>query len=207
MRLSQSSDAPSTCESLIGLLGNSVPPAAAWDRFVEIYGPVILDWCRQCNLQDADANDVTQEALLRLAQALPSFEYNPERRFRGWLRTVVHHCVCDWCAARRGGASGSGDTSVLELLESVPAREQLVDRLERQFDQELLQLAMQRVRDRVEPQTWLVFELLAVQQLSGVEVAQRTGMKIATAFATRSKVQRLLRTEIDTLKGRGRSPA
>jgi hypothetical protein len=32
-------------------------------------------------------------------------------------------------------------------------------------------------------------------------------MKIATAFATRSKVQRLLRTEIDTLKGRGRSPA
>lgn len=96
---------------------------------------------------------------------------------------------------------------MLELLESVPAREQLVDRLERQFDQELLQLAMQRVRDRVEPQTWLVFELLAVQQLSGVEVAQRTGMKIATAFATRSKVQRLLRTEIDTLKGRGRSPA
>jgi RNA polymerase sigma factor (sigma-70 family) len=207
MRFSQSSDAPSTCATLIWLLGNAAQPAAAWDRFVAIYGPVILEWCRQCNLQEADACDVTQETLLRLAKCLPTFEYNPDQRFRGWLRTVVQHCLNDWCSARRQLASGSGDTGVLQRLESVPAREQLVERIERQFDQELLQLAMQRVRGRVEPQTWLVFELLAIQELSGVEVARRTGLKIASAFATRSKVQRLLRTEIDSLRDRRRSPA
>jgi RNA polymerase sigma-70 factor (ECF subfamily) len=166
---------------------------------------VIFDWCRHCKLQDADARDVTQETLLRLAQYLPAFQYKADQRFRGWLRTIVHHCVCDWGAERRRMAPGSGDTEVLEFLESQPAREQLIERLEKQFDQELLHLAMERVRDRVEPLTWQVFELLALQRLSGVEVARQTGMKVASAFASRSKVQRLLRAEIDWLQGQQRT--
>lgn len=205
MRFSHSSDAPSTNVCLLELLGESVRTEAAWKRFVEIYGPVIFDWCRHCKLQDADARDVTQETLLRLAHYLPAFEYNPSQRFRGWLKTIVHHCVCDWVAERWRVAPGSGDTGVLKLLESQPAREELVERLEHQFDRELLHLAMERVRDRVEPLTWQVFELLALQQLSGVEVARRTGMKVATAFASRSKVQRLLRAEIDWLHGQQRT--
>jgi|688.fasta_scaffold277222_2 RNA polymerase sigma factor (sigma-70 family) len=205
MRPPHLSDAPSTCESLIYLLGNAIRPEAAWKRFVEIYGPVIFDWCRHCKLQDADARDVTQETLLRLAQYLPAFQYKADQRFRGWLRTIVHHCVCDWGAERRRMAPGSGDTEVLEFLESQPAREQLIERLEKQFDQELLHLAMERVRDRVEPLTWQVFELLALQRLSGVEVARQTGMKVASAFASRSKVQRLLRAEIDWLQGQQRT--
>jgi hypothetical protein len=46
---------------------------------------------------------------------------------------------------------------------------------------------------------------LALQRLSGVEVARQTGMKVASAFASRSKVQRLLRAEIDWLQGQQRT--
>jgi RNA polymerase sigma-70 factor (ECF subfamily) len=200
MCVSQSSDAPSTSATLLGMLGSALPSEAAWKRFVELYGPVILDWCRRSSLQDADAHDVTQETLLRLAQYLPDFHYDPNRRFRGWLRTVVHHCLCDWVEEQRRSASGTGDTAVLSLLSSLPAREALVERLEQQFDRELLEQAMVRVRQRVEPQTWRVFELLAVEQLSGEEVSRRTGMKVASAFASRSKVQRLIRREIEHLQ-------
>jgi RNA polymerase sigma-70 factor (ECF subfamily) len=200
MRLSELSDAPSTCESLILALGHASRPEEAWIRFVEVYGPPILEWCRNWRLQDADARDVSQEALLRLAQYLPGFQYDSSRRFRGWLRTVVHHCVCDWIEDQRRVASGTGDTTVLNLLQSLPAREALVERLEQQFDRELLERAMVLVRERVEPLTWRVFELLAVEQVSGEEVARRTGMKVASAFASRSKVQRLLRIEIDHLR-------
>lgn len=204
MRFRELSDAPSTRESLIAALGHASLPEEAWSRFVAVYGPAILEWCRNWRLQDADARDVTQDVLLRLAQYLPAFQYDSSRRFRGWLRTVVHHALCDWIEDQRREASGTGETVVLKLLQNLPARDALVERLEQQFDRELLERAMVRVRARVEPLTWQVFELLAVEQLSGEEVSRRTGMKVASAFASRSKVQRLLRLEVDHLRNQRR---
>lgn len=205
VRFAELSDAPSTRESLIAALGTINRPEGAWIRFVEAYGPTILEWCRTWRLQDADARDVTQEALLRLAQSLPAFQYDSSRRFRGWLRTVVQNCLWDWMEDQRREALGTGETAVLNLLQSLPAREALMERLERQFDRELLERAMVRVRQRVEPLTWRVFELLAVERLSGEEVSRRTGMKVASAFASRSKVQRMIRSEIEHLES-SRSP-
>lgn len=199
MRIQDFTDAPSTSLSLIDALKADSAPQVAWPRFVETYGPHILDWCRSYRLQDADARDVTQEVLLRLAQYLPAFQYDSGRRFRGWLHTIVHHCFCDWIKEHRRDPAGSGDPSLLGLLESLPAREALADRLQQQFDCERLHLAMERVRNRVEPLTWQVFELLALQRLTGSEVALQTGMKVASAFAARSKVQRLLRQELELL--------
>ena len=42
--------------------------AAAWGEFVRRYGGLIYRWCRQRRLQDADAQDVTQTILLRVAR-------------------------------------------------------------------------------------------------------------------------------------------
>ena len=105
-----------------------------------------------------------------------------------------------------GGAGqvGTGDTRVLQLLRGLPARDDLLARLEQQYDRELLQLAMDRVRERVEPQTWRVFELLALQQVAGIEAARHTGMKVASAFAARSKVQRMVRDELSRLRDENR---
>src|SRR5262249_57495976 len=64
---------------------------AAWNEFVERYGRRIYGWCRQWGLQEADAQDVTQDVLLRLARKMRSFAYDPSRSFRGWLRTLTHH--------------------------------------------------------------------------------------------------------------------
>ncbi len=47
-------------------------------------------------LQDADAEDVAQEILLKLARKLRDFSYNPESSFRGWLKTVAHHAWRDF---------------------------------------------------------------------------------------------------------------
>jgi DNA-directed RNA polymerase specialized sigma24 family protein len=43
---------------------------AAWNEFVERYGRRIYGWCRQWGLQEADAEDVTQDVLLRLARKM-----------------------------------------------------------------------------------------------------------------------------------------
>jgi RNA polymerase sigma-70 factor (ECF subfamily) len=179
---------------------------AAWDAFVERYGPRILAWCRHWQLQESDAQDVTQEVLLQLVEKLRRFQYDRGRSFRAWLKTLVHHAWQDFMDRRRRAGLGTGDSDVLERLNSVEARDNLEQQLQEVFDREVLEEAMARVRSRVAPHTWEAFRLLTFEGLSGAEVAPRVGMQVTMAYVAKSKVQKMLREEIDALEGRESSP-
>src|SRR6516162_3913945 len=64
---------------------------AAWRQFVDLYGRQIYKWCRAWQLQDADAEEVTQQVLTQLVTKMRDFVYDPARSFRAWLKTVTHH--------------------------------------------------------------------------------------------------------------------
>ncbi len=62
----------------------------AWSEFVDVYSPLIYNYCRWRELQSSDAADVTQEVLLRVAKAIRSFEYDRTKGlFRDWLARIV----------------------------------------------------------------------------------------------------------------------
>ena len=84
---------------------------------------------------------MTQDVLLRLAQKLGTFQYDPSRSFRGWLRTVTQNALADFLADRKRQCSGSGDDEVLEQLQSVQARDDLIEHLKDQFDAEIVAVA------------------------------------------------------------------
>ncbi len=172
---------------------------AAWATFTERYGRKIYAWCRQWGLQEADAEDVTQTVLLKLAEKMQTFQYDQGRSFRAWLKTVTRHAWSDYWSGRKAVAAGG--SQAVELLHTVEAREDLVRRLDEEFDRELLDEAAERVRQRVTPRTWQAFELTAVQGLSGAEAAAALGMKVATVFVARSKVQKMLQEEVRRLEG------
>lgn len=191
-----------TSASLLGRLRVGAPGPGDWDDFVRRYGPLIRQWCRRWRLQEADAEDVTQEVLARLAARLRGFEYDPSKSFRAYVKTVAHYAWCDLIESRkRPGAGGSGDSVVLEQLNALEARDDLQARLVDAFDHEVLEEATARVRLRVEPRTWDAFRLTAVDGLSGAEAAERVGMSIAAVFKAKSKVQKMLREEVQRLEG------
>jgi RNA polymerase sigma-70 factor (ECF subfamily) len=152
-------DDPSTRASLLERLRQDPTDQQAWSQFVRCYGPKIFGWCRRWGLQEADAHDVTQNVLTVLAVRMKTFTYDPALRFRGWLHTVTRHAWSAFTENRRQAVPVSGDTCLGGLLETVEAREDLVRRLEEQFDHELLELALARTRQRVEPHTWEAFRL------------------------------------------------
>jgi RNA polymerase sigma-70 factor (ECF subfamily) len=195
-----------TSETLLGLLRNSPGDQAAWNQFVERYGPKIYGWCRQWRLQEADAEDVTQNVLLRLARKLRTFAYDPKSSFRGWLRTLTEHACSDFLADARRPDFASGDTKIFEVLKSAEARTDLLSRLEEQFDQELMAEAQARVRLRVAPQTWQAFQLTAIEGSSGDEAAQRLNMRLTAVFKAKSRVLQLIREEIARLEPTDASP-
>ena len=196
-----SADDSGTRVSLLGRLRRDPGDAAAWREFVEHYGGKIYGWCRKWNLQDADAQDVTQNVLLRLSQKMSKFQYDPDRSFRAWLKTLTHHAWHDFLEGRRRPGLGSGDSHVAHLLHSVEARDDLVRHLEEEYDRELLREATARVRLRVAPQTWQAFALTALEGLSGAEAAGRIPMQVAQVFVAKRRVQKMLREEVARLEG------
>jgi RNA polymerase sigma factor (sigma-70 family) len=175
------------------------PDQAAWNEFIDRYGPRIIRWCRAWGLQDADALDVSQTVLTRLAIRLREFEYASSRSFRGLLRKLVHDLLKD-ALPRRGRFVGGGERDVLETLGTLEARQDLIQRLEEEYDLELLDAATKRVGQRVAPHTWEAYRLTAVEGLSGAETAARLGMQIANVYVAKKSVIRMLREEIQSLE-------
>lgn len=187
-----------TSTTLLRRLRQDPTDQAAWNDFVERYGRLIFRWCRQWGLQEADAEDVTQNVLLELARQMRGFVYDPDGSFRAWLKTVAHRSWARFLERRNRPGLG-GTRTDLDLLRSEAACEDFLRQLEKESDQELLEMATAIVRLRVQEHTWEAFRLLAVEGLSGAETAARLGMQVGAVFVARSKVQKMLREEIRRL--------
>jgi len=195
---SYSSDA-STSETLLNRVRSPLDQAA-WNEFVERYGRRIYGWCRQWGLQEADAQDVTQDVLLRLARKMRSFAYDPSRSFRGWLRTLTHHAWSDFLQDRKRPGAGSGDGEVARALEQVEARDDLTRWLDEEFSSALFEEAAARVRLRVHHHTWEAFRLTALEGMPGADAAAQLGMNVAAVFKAKSKVRAMLKEEVARLE-------
>jgi RNA polymerase sigma factor (sigma-70 family) len=191
-------DSERTSITLLGRLAVFPLDQAAWEEFVRRYGPSVLGWCRRWGAQEADAQDVTQVVLAKLAVQMRHFAYDPSRSFRSWLREVSRNAWRDSLGARRRD-SATGEDATYELLLGVEARDDLIRRLEEQFDLELLDEASRRVRERVQARTWGAYELTAVEGLSGAEASARLGMSVAAVFTAKASVLRMLREEMRSL--------
>ena len=98
-------NSPDTRFSLIGRLADA-DNADAWNEFAQIYQPLIFRIARQRGLQHADASEVTQDVLTRVAKAVDGWD--PDRSkgtFRGWLYRITRNVSVDYLrkAAYTGG--------------------------------------------------------------------------------------------------------
>lgn len=90
------SQPPTTRASLILRLRHP-DDAAAWEEFVAIYQPLIFRLAKSRGLQDADAFDVAQEVLARVAGAINRWDPDPDRgSFRGWIGRITRNLAIDF---------------------------------------------------------------------------------------------------------------
>lgn len=186
--------------SLLMKVGLDPGNQSAWRDFVQRYGRQVFLWCRHWHLQEADAEDVTQNVLLILAEKMRDFRYDPSGSFRAWLKTVAHNAWTKYVSQQRRSGQGSGSTDAQLSLQSISARDDLATRLEEEFDREVLDLAMLRVAQRVAGNTWKAFEMLAIHGVSGAEAAAQLGMQVGTVYVAKGRVQKLVQEEIRLLE-------
>ncbi|MEM1225304.1 MAG: sigma-70 family RNA polymerase sigma factor [Planctomycetota bacterium] len=186
--------------SLLGRIRDDPHDQVAWREFVDLYGPRVYQWCTRRGLSHDDAQDVTQNVLVKLSRHLKDFRYDRSGSFRGWLHTVTTNVFNDYLRSlyRRADAAEGGSV-VVSKLESVGAKEELQSVLAELFDFELMREAMRRVRKRVKPERWLAFELTALRGLNGAAAASEIGIPVATIYSSKSQIIQKLKREADFL--------
>lgn len=178
----------STSSTLLHRLRQPQREAAAWDRFVELYTPLLLAWARRLGLQEPDAADLVQDLFACLVEQLPRFEYDPKKSFRAWLKTLL---LNRWrnLARRRQARTGAD-------LADLPAPDADPDAEEREYRQHLVSRAAKLIEHEFPAASWRAFWQTAVVGRPVAEVAAELGVTANTVYLARSRVLRRLREEL-----------
>ncbi|MCA9057786.1 MAG: sigma-70 family RNA polymerase sigma factor [Planctomycetaceae bacterium] len=168
---------------------------AAWREFFEIYEPVIRGMAQRRGLQDADAEDVTQQILLSVSQALAKRPHDSNRaRFRTWLHRVVENAVLNSLQRARPDR-GTGESGVLELLHQTEDSGDS-DELRREYQEQAFRHAAVRIRPEFSESTWQSFWRSAVEGEDCAAIAADLGISVGSVYTARSRVMKRLREKV-----------
>lgn len=171
----------------------------AWDEFFQRYWPVIYAFARRRGCSEHTAEEVIQDVMLKIFRQRDLFQYDPTRgRFRDWLGTVVRNQVAERRRRPSERVRARGGDSTTESFhpkdEDAKADAARPEQLwETAFENGLLTVMLDVVRREVNPRDYLAFELLAIRELPGAQVARITGLSRNAAYKARRRVLKRLR--------------
>jgi RNA polymerase sigma-70 factor (ECF subfamily) len=144
----------------------------------------IVSVARRMLRDDAEAEDVAQEAFLRLWRSSGTLEIGPAG-VRPWLRRVVSNLCLD-------RIRGQGRVMVVDELPEVPEPAKQLSGLESQDTKRRVEAAMQRLPDRQR----LALTLFHFEGLSQIEIGQLMGVSDEAVESLLSRARRQLKAEL-----------
>jgi RNA polymerase sigma-70 factor, ECF subfamily len=179
--------APPMQATLLSLLPRlkEQPDAQAWEQFVRLSTPLLLNWSRRLGLREHDAADLVQDVLVVLVRKLPGFRYEPGKNFLGWLRAVLRNKCRD-----RRVAPG---TEALDDAAEVPAPADGDGPEEDELRLYVLGRALRLMSSEFAPATWQACWETVVCGRDVRAVAAGLGLTVNAVYVARSRVLARLR--------------
>jgi RNA polymerase sigma-70 factor (ECF subfamily) len=177
----------------------------AWRRLLELYGPLILYWCRRAGLHADDAGDVLQNVYRAVASNLTRFRHQQAGdTFRGWLWSITRNKLRDHFRARRNQP---------EVLGGSEAQRWFCERPDPLNDEPpedagsvsqrrlLIRRAIADIRGEFAENSWQAFWRSAVEGRDTLDVAAELGMTACAVRKAKSRILQRLRQHIGELSG------
>ena len=157
-----------------------------WHEFVETYTPLIYGVCRQFNLQSSDAEDISQDAMLKVMNVLREgkFKYDSRHKFRSWLATVIRNSVLD--SLRRSKRVRAVDSELPELF----ADEELADSIHQRVHRELLLgMAMEAIEKETRADHWVIFEEMVLSGRTAPDLSESLGVSVSNIYVICNRIR------------------
>ncbi len=172
----------------------------AWESFVEIYSPAIRITIQRelrkrgfIHIDEPTLHSLLSDVVVRFLKSSESFQYDPSRgKFRNFLYTVIVRTVQTYFAR-------NGKQSLHEEIDH--ESEELADcRIadpgadsDRDWRMVTLRLLLEEARDRLGPQTVLIFEMTKVLEQPVEEVMEQLQVSQSTVYNANARAMRVIR--------------
>ena len=181
---------------------------ASWREFFDTYWKFIYSAAIRSGLSDQEAEDVVQETVLSVAKKMPEFIYDPAVcSFKGWLMHVTRLRVMDQLRRRQpafqkapAGDTDSRRTATVERVPDSAADAQQDAAWDEEWERNLVDAAMERVKLRVKPEHYQIFYLSAVKGLKPGEVARMLQTNVGRVYLIRHRLAKEVKREVERLK-------
>jgi len=159
-----------TRRSLVERLGNW-DDRARWQEFFDTYWKLIYSAARKSGLTDAEAQEVVQETVITVAKNVAKCARSSDDRATATVERVPDSRVVD-----------------LDAL------------WETEWKENLFEAAIARVKKKIEPKQFQIFDCYVRKEWPAQKVAERLGVNVGQVYLARHRVGALLKKEIRALE-------
>ena len=181
----------------------------SWQEFYDTYWRMIYGLAIRTGLPEADAQDILQETVIKVAEKMPSFNYDPKiGPFKGWLLKIARRRIID--AIRKLGRErehfvpGSDNGSRTATMEKLPdpASVDFDTIWDQQWKAGLYEAAMERIRLRVPPKQFQLFDCYVRKEWPAEKVARVMGVSVNQVHIAKCRISKTLEDEVRSLEMR-----
>jgi RNA polymerase sigma-70 factor (ECF subfamily) len=173
--------------------------SSAWDQLSKVYAPVVYNWSRVAGLQPDDAAEIVQDVFHSVFLNLGRFEANS---FRGWLWIVTRNAIYYQHRQDKQRPKAAGGTDFHDLMQNIPREEPHSVSEEPnpgRTSQQIVQKALDLIRDDFSERTWNAFWFTAIEQKSYSEVAKELSMREGAVRQARYRVTQRLKETLEMI--------
>lgn len=173
-----------------------------WQQFVERYQPLIVRSARRFGLNNEDAQDAAQHALLAFFTAYRDGKYDREKgRLRHWLFGIARHWILNVFEKHRNReVSIPANTDQTGFFARIPGDDRLEEIWEHEWRECTLQQCLAQVQREFDPKTFQAFELFAHDGLPARQVADQLGMTSNAVFIAKHRILKRIRELLPELE-------
>ncbi len=187
-----------TRQSLLSRLKNW-DDQESWKVFFDTYWKLIYTAAVKAGLRDAEAQDVVQETVISVSKSMPNFKYDASKgSFKGWLLRLTSWRISDQLRKRRGEPAKMEDSGAADAAESVidSAGDGFEAIWEEEWEKNLVEAAMQRIKAKVDPVHYQIFDLCFLKKWPVLRVARTLKINPGRVYLAKHRTSHLIKKEI-----------
>ena len=177
----------------------------SWQEFFDTYWRLIYGVARQAGMNDVEAQDVVQETMVAVAKHMPTFKYDPKiGSFKTWLLNMTRWRIVDQLRKRapvkekRPQDTGTGTSTVEKMID--PKSQELDAAWDTEWERNLLQAAVGKIKKRVDPQKYQIFDFYVNKEWPADKVARTFGISVDQVYLAKHRITELLKEEVGRLE-------
>jgi RNA polymerase sigma factor (sigma-70 family) len=180
---------------------------ASWQDFFNTYWKLIYSVALKSGLSEQEAQEVVQETVLSIAKKMKEFKYDPATgSFRGYLLQLTKWRITDQFRKRKRqpispptNPSEDPRTATIERVPD-PAGIGLENIWDTEWENNLVDAALERVKKKVKPRQYQIFDLYVLKNWPAKKVMETLGVSFTQVYLAKHRFSRLLKKEIEQLK-------